>query len=65
MEALLDRFDYSIEDLVDILNTNFDNKNYSREDIEETMDLSFSNLVNDVDWIGGRIHGIYFVNIWQ
>jgi hypothetical protein len=30
MQKLLDTFSYTIDDVVDLLNTNFDNKNYSR-----------------------------------
>ena len=61
----MDTFSYSIEDITDLLNTNFDRKNYSREDIETNMNLNFEFLVRDVEWVAGMVQGIYFVNVWQ
>lgn len=65
MQKLLETFSYTIEDLTELLNNNFDRKNYSREDIEANMKLNFEFLVRDIEWVGGMVQGIFFVNIWQ
>lgn len=55
MQKLLDTFGYSIEDVTDVLNNNFDRKNYSREDIETNMNLNFEFLVRDIEWVAGMV----------
>lgn len=56
---------FSNEDMVRVLEDNFDNKRYLKKDIEETMGISLVNLVPDFPYAAQLLDSIFSLNPYE
>lgn len=65
ISEVLKVFEYSIEDLVNMLGQNYDNKMYTKKEIEETMDIALISLVRDVPYASQVLESIFSLHPFQ
>lgn len=61
----MSRFQITIPELKETLRENFDDKGYMRDEVEETMGITFLGLLKDLEYGQRYINSIYSVNVFR
>lgn len=61
----MQRFEIGISDIKEALRENFDDKAYRKDEVEETMGVTFLGLMKDLNYGQKYVNSIYTVNVYR